>query len=108
MTDPYRNGNLMQDRRWDSTKPGSATPPSPAGFNSTNAVIFQRVYDPYGNLTEVYEPEVRTTLTYGTTCNGLGSLYPTQIQQAPTLPEQRTFTYAWNCNTPVGPADPGE
>ncbi|MFN0171216.1 MAG: hypothetical protein ACKV22_32775 [Bryobacteraceae bacterium] len=94
--DAYRKGNLTKDKRWDTTK--SAVLPGPGQFSAANAVILTRAYDSYGNLTEIFEPEVRTALTYGSIC-GTQSLYPTQIQQAPGLPEQRTTTYSWNCGT---------
>jgi RHS repeat-associated protein len=94
--DAYRKGNLTKDKQWDSTK--SAVLPGPGQFSTANAVILTRSYDSFGNLTEVFEPEVRTTLTYGTVC-GAPSLYPTQIQQAPGLAEQRTTIYSWHCGT---------
>ena len=94
--DAYRKGNLTKDKRWDTTK--SAVLPGPGQFSAANAVILTRAYDTYGNLTDIFDPEVRTTLAYGSVC-GTQSLYPTQVQQAPGLPEQRTTTYFWNCST---------
>ncbi len=94
--DAYKNGNLTKSKQWDSTKAEAL--PGPGRFSAANAVILTRAYDSFGNLTDIFDPEVRTSYTYGSLC-GMQNLYPEQIQQAPGLPEQRTTTYSWNCGT---------
>lgn len=90
--EPYRRGNLTTEKRWDSKKASSA----PSSLNSSNAQIVTREYDdPFGNLTDIYEPSnnvaIRTHIEYDSSHS-----FPMKVEYAKGSTEQRTWTYSWN------------
>jgi YD repeat-containing protein len=66
-------------------------------MSTANAQVLTRAYDSRGNLTDIYVPEIRTTITYGS-APGFGGTgpYPTQVVYAPGTAEARTWTYDWD------------
>ena len=87
--DPYRTGNVTAEKRWDSVKSPGA--PGPGALNSSNAQVLRRSYGASGNIEDIYEPEVRTHITYDAT----GSV-PTRVDYAYGTSAQRSWTYDWN------------
>jgi RHS repeat-associated protein len=87
---PYTKGNVLHEAKWDSVKAGSL--PALGGLLSSNSQVLSRAYDSYGNLTDIYEPEVRTHTTY----DSLGNVI--QINQGYQSSAQRTTEYSWYNN----------
>jgi RHS repeat-associated protein len=87
--DPYGSGNLTANKNWDSEKSSSA--PGLGSLNSSNSQVLARSYDSYGNLENIYAPEVATHVAYDPS----GS-YPTLVQYAVGTSEQRSWSYLWN------------
>jgi len=85
----YGSGNLTATKRWDSVK--SATPPGVGQLNTANSQVLTRSYGSYGNLSDIYEPEVRTHITY----EGTGS-YPARVDYAYQTTAQRSWSYQWH------------
>ena len=87
---PYAMGNVIEVRRWDSPV-SSTSPPEP--LESEDAQILTRDYDEdgWGNLTDIYEPEVRTHAEYDDNGNVVTHLY----KGAYGTSEQRSFKYTW-------------
>ena len=79
---PFTKGNVTSERRWDS--------------QISAYVSFNRVYDSRGNLTDIYEPAVRTHIEYDGT-----STYPQRVYYAYGSPAQRTWRYSWNASAGV-------
>ena len=88
---PYTRGNVKKEYQWDNTK-GAITSP----LTANNSVVFSRDYDPSGNLTEIYEPLIRTHIEY----DGGGNV-PRNVYYAYQSPAQRRFEYVWNANMTV-------
>ena len=91
----FTKGNPTVTRRWDSVR-GAVTDP----LTAANSLILTRAYDAHGNLTDVFAPEVRTRLTYGSApeVSGPGP-YPTQIDWAYQAPVQRSRSFTWDYTT---------
>jgi RHS repeat-associated protein len=90
--DPYRSGNVTAEKRWDSVK--SPSPPGLGSLNSSNSQVLTRSYGAYGNLEDIYAPEVRTHITYDSS----GS-FPTRVDYAYQTSAQRSWTYDWNATS---------
>ena len=86
---PYAMGNVIAEKRWDNPVP-STSAPEPLGPG--NSLILIRDYDNegWGNLTDIYEPEVRTHAEYDDNGNVVTHLY-----QAYGTNEQRSTQYTW-------------
>jgi len=69
----------------------SASVPALGVLSSANSQVWTRSYDGYGNVTEFYEPEIRTHVTYDRT----GSA-PTRVDYAYQTAQQRSWGYFWN------------
>jgi RHS repeat-associated protein len=83
--DPFSKGNVTYQRFWDDTKPGCvASVPL-----SSSCPLLRRDYDDFGNLTDVYDPEIRTHVTYS-------GPYPSLVEYAPGTGSYRSFAYNWN------------
>ena len=90
--DPLTKGNLTAEKRWDSVKsPGL---PGLGELSAANAQVLARSYDAYGNLEDIYEPAVRTHITYDAQGNN-----PTRVDHAYGTAEQRSWGYAWRPNS---------
>jgi RHS repeat-associated protein len=94
---PYSRANVTQERHWDNVK-SSSLPSLNDLFNSSsqylstsNAVVLSRSYDTYGNLTDIYEPEVRTHYTYNS-----GGNYVEYAWQGYGTSEQRITIYLYD------------
>jgi hypothetical protein len=87
--DAYRSGNLTAEKRWDSVK--SPAPPGPGTLNPGNSQVLTRSYGAYGNLEDIFEPEVPTHITYDSS----GS-FPEQVIYALGTSAQRAWRYEWN------------
>jgi RHS repeat-associated protein len=71
------NGNLTQQRSWDSTKGGYGNP-----LSTANSVSVSYQYDGYGNRTLATDAKGnQTQYTYGSVA-GFTGLYPTQVTSA--------------------------
>jgi RHS repeat-associated protein len=86
--DPYTKGNMLSEYRWDNVKAGSL--PSLGGLTSSNSQVLTRTYDARGNLTDVYEPEVRTHTTY----DSFGNV--SQVYKGYGSAAQRATQFSWN------------
>lgn len=86
--DRYRSGNLTTTQNWDSVKSPSA--PGLGGLNGANSQVLTRSYDSHGSLSDIYEPEVRTHITY----DSFG--FPIRVEYAPGTNERRSWDYSWN------------
>ncbi len=92
---PFTSGNVTVEKRWDSAKSGAV--PAPGGISEGNGVIFRRTYDATGNLTDFYEPAVRTHISYDGILGMPGpGPYPTTVEYAPGTSVSRSWTYSWN------------
>ena len=80
------NGKKTAEGRWDSEKSPSFFIPPPSSITQT----FTYTYDIYGNLTDTYEPDVRTHMTY----DGNGRIL-SSIAGYGTPALQRTTNYTW-------------
>ncbi len=89
--DPFTKGNVTAEKRWDSVK--SASVPSLGLLNLSNAQVLTRSYDAYGNLTDLYEPAVRTHVTYDA-----GADVPVRVDYAYGTTAQRSWQYSWSSN----------
>ncbi len=87
--DAYRSGNPTAEKRWDSVK--SPAPPGPGTLNPGNSQVLTRSYGAYGNLEDIFEPEVPTHITYDSS----GS-FPEQVIYALGTSAQRSWRYEWN------------
>ena len=87
--DPFRAGNVTSELHWDSVK--SAAAPGLGSLSAANSQVLTRSYDGYGNITDFYEPEIRTHITY----DGTGSV-PTRVDYAYQTAQQRSWRYDWN------------
>ncbi len=102
--DDFRKaGNVTVERRWKSDSvPASSVP----GLSASNAQVLQRAYDPYGNLQDIFPPEIRTHITY----DAAGD-FPMLVEYAYGQPEKRSLSYSWNTDAGVvnskGDADNG-
>ena len=86
---PYSKGNVIEEKHWDSAK--SASLPSLGNMSIYNSQVLTRSYDSYGNLTDKYEPEVRTHITYDPTGSRV-----TRVDTAYQTTAQRSIEYNWN------------
>ena len=87
-------GNLTQERDWDSTKsPSQPACSSMPQLNSQNAIVLTRAYDSryHGNLVDSYDGNGNDT-HYNYDSNGL---YVTSV----TVASQRTTNYQYEFNT---------
>jgi RHS repeat-associated protein len=82
--DPLTRGNVIQERRWDDATPGCTNSDPLPGACPAQA----RLYSTQGNLTDIYEPAIRTHIEY------IGGPYPTLVTYGTDNP--RSFTYDWN------------
>jgi RHS repeat-associated protein len=87
---PYTKGNVKKEYHWDNTK-ASVSNPLTAG----NSVVFSRDYDSRGNVTDIFEPDVRTHIEYD---NGTVPKYTYYAYQTPS---QRRTEYVWSPNGAV-------
>ena len=87
--DPYRSGNVTVESRWDSVKSPGA--PGLGGLFNWNSQVLTRFYGAYGNLRDIYDPEVRTHISYDPT----GS-FPTRVDHAYGTSAQRSWIYEWD------------
>jgi len=87
--DPFRAGNVTSELHWDSVK--SASAPALGALSASNSQVLTRSYDGYGNITDYYEPEIRTHITY----DGTGSV-PARVDYAYQTAQQRSWGYSWN------------
>ena len=94
----YTSGNPTLEERWDSVR--SLSQPTPGALSSSNALVLTRAYDTRGNLTEIYAPEIRTTIGYGSlpAVSGPGP-YPTLVTYAPGTGSLRSSSYSWDYDT---------
>jgi hypothetical protein len=83
--DPLTKGNVKYRRHWDDAKAGC----SPSVPLSLSCPAQHREYDATGNLIDVFEPEIRTHITYS-------GPYPSSVEYAPGTSASRSFSYAWN------------
>jgi uncharacterized protein RhaS with RHS repeats len=86
---PFGAGNVISEQRWDSVK--SATAPALGTLSPANSQVLTRSYDGYGNVTDFYEPEIRTHITY----DPMGAV-PTRVEYAYGSAQQRSWGYTWN------------
>jgi RHS repeat-associated protein len=93
---PLTRGNVLKEIRWDSPEP-SSTPPAFDELGSSNSQVLSRAYDSYGNLTDIYEPEVRTHATYDADGNVV-----TRLDKAYGTSAQRSWQYTWLNGVAVG------
>ena len=82
---PLTKGNLTFQRQWDDSRAGCA----PSIPLSLNCPVRHREYDATGNLIDIFEPEVRTHITYD-------GAYPVLVEYAPGTGSLRSFAYEWN------------
>jgi RHS repeat-associated protein len=90
---PLTRANLAFERRWDSSK--AAVYASP--LTGSNAIVFQHVYDSYGNRTFTYDalvPASQTQYVYGSIC-GFSDLYVTEIVEPMNTHTQKDY----DCST---------
>ena len=91
----YTTGNVTQEKRWDSVK--SATVPGLGTLSAANAQVLTRGYDTVGNLTQIYAPDIRTSIDYGSLPGVTGpGPYPTQVTYAAGTSLARTWDYVWH------------
>ena len=90
--DAFGAGNITSELHWDSVK--SASVPVLGMLSSANSQILTRSYDGYGNITDFFEPEIRTHITY----DGTGSV-PVQVDYAYQTSQQRSWQYNWNVSS---------
>ncbi len=84
-------GNSIQERHWDSVKAASR----PSQLNASNASVTSRIFDGYGNLTQLTDPKGNVTrFSYDSS-----SLYPIQQVQAFGTQQAMTSQYAWDFTT---------
>ena len=84
---PLSNGNVKVERRWDDSKPGCA-PTVP--LSPVYCLNLTRGYQPNGNLTDIFEPAIRTRLIYDS------GPYPTRVEYGePGTDAYRRFDYSW-------------
>jgi RHS repeat-associated protein len=85
--DAYSRGNVTAERRWDSKK--ALNLPGLGQLDGSNSQVLSRAYDSYGNLVDIFEPEMRTHISYdsGNVVTGVTKGYQTS---AP-----RSFQYSW-------------
>jgi RHS repeat-associated protein len=90
--DAFGAGNATSELHWDNVK--SVSPPSLGSLTAANSQVLTRSYDGYGNITDFYEPEIRTHITY----DGSGSV-PTRVDYAYQTQQQRSWRYNWNVSS---------
>ena len=92
----YTTGNLTEEKYWDSVKLATA-PTVVGGLSTANARVLTRAYNSRGAVTEIYAPDIRTSIVYGsvTGVNRPGP-YPTQVTYAPGTTLARVWNYVWN------------
>ena len=91
----YTTGNLTQEKRWDSVK--SAAVPALGALSAANSQVRIRAYDDRGNLTEIYAPDIRTTIAYASLPGVTGpGPYPTRVTYAAGTTLARTWDYVWD------------
>jgi RHS repeat-associated protein len=90
--DAFSAGNVTSELHWDSVK--SASAPGPGLLSLANSQVLTRSYDAYGNITDVYEPEIRTHITY----DGTGSV-PIRVDYAYQTAQQRSWQYDWKVSS---------
>src|SRR5262249_23116529 len=87
----YTTGNPTAEKRWDSNKsPGL---PTVGGLNAGNSQTLTRSYDAFGNIIDIYEPEVRTHISYDSQGN-----VPIRVDYAYGTSAQRSWQYGWTAN----------
>ncbi len=84
--DAFSKGNVTYARRWDDAKTG-CTSSAPL---SASCPAEHRTYDGSGNLTDIFDPAIRTHITFA------GGPYPTLVEYAPGTSSYRSFSYSWN------------
>ena len=84
--DALTKGNVTYDRRWDDAKAG-CTASAPL---SGSCPVQHRQYDGRGNLIDIFDPAIRTHISYE------GGPYPTLVEYAPGTSSYRSFSYGWN------------
>ena len=89
--DAFGSGNVTAAKNWDSVKSLSA--PGLGALNGANSQVLTRSYDSHGNLSDIYEPEVRTRITY----DAFG--FPVHVDYAPGTNERRSWDYSWHTDS---------
>jgi RHS repeat-associated protein len=87
--DPLTKGNVTAEKHWDNVKSSGA--PALGQLSTSNARVFRRDYDAFGNLTDIYEPAVQTHITYSDSGN-----VPRRVDYAFATPAQRSRQYSWS------------
>ena len=88
----YTTGNVTQEKRWDSVKSASV-----GTLSAVNAQVLTRAYDARGNLTEIYAPDIRTTIAYASLTGVTGpGPYPTRVTYAAGTTVARIWNYVWD------------
>jgi RHS repeat-associated protein len=87
---PYTTGNLITEYRWNNFSDLSTTAPGLGALTASNSQVLTRHYGPFGNLTQIDEPEIPTRITY----DSVGH-FPIQVEYAYTSGAHRTSNYSW-------------
>ena len=90
--DAFSTGNVTSELHWDSVK--SAAAPGLGSLSVANSQVLTRSYDGYGNITDFYEPEIRTHIAY----DGTGSV-PIRVDYAYQTAQQRSWQYTWKVSS---------
>jgi len=90
--DAFGAGNVTSELHWDSVK--SADAPELGSLSAANSQVLMRSYDGYGNITDFYEPDIRTHITYDET----GSV-PMRVDYAYQTSQQRSWQYNWKISS---------
>ena len=87
---PFGSGNLTTEARWNNFSDLSTAAPGLGGLDASNSQVLTRHYDSYGNLRQIDEPEVPTSIAYDA-----DGPFPVTVEYAYTSSEIRTWNYAW-------------
>jgi len=90
--DAFSTGNVTSELHWDNVK--SAAAPGLGSLSVANSQVLIRSYDGYGNITDFYEPEIRTHIAY----DGTGSV-PIRVDYAYQTAQQRSWQYDWKVSS---------
>jgi len=85
---PYANGNVTAEKQWDSVK--SPSLPALGQLSSGNSQFLSRNYDSYGNLADIYEPQMRTHIAD----DGAGNVV-TRVERGYQTSAKSSWQYAW-------------
>jgi RHS repeat-associated protein len=88
------NGNLTQQKSWDSTKGGYSNP-----LSTSNSVAVSYGYDAYGNPTLSTDAKGHQTLTAYGPVGGAAGLYPTQVTSGYGSAVAQTTTAEYDFST---------